>query len=151
MLADHQQAIDLAHRSLAIAGASADFPLEVAANFRLAQAYEVMGDYRRAVDFARWNVDALSGDLLYQRFPGSVLSSVASVASRWALVSSLAEMGTFTEGIAYGQEAVRIAEQAGHLSPSSMPTTASAGIYFLKGDLHSDPHAPAWPDAVSGW
>ena len=38
------------------------------------------------------------------------------MASRWSLVLALAELGEFAEGIVYGQEAVRLAEQSGHLT-----------------------------------
>jgi class 3 adenylate cyclase/ABC-type cobalamin transport system ATPase subunit len=41
-IADHQQAIDFAHRSLAISTACEDFPLEISAHFRLAQAYNAL-------------------------------------------------------------------------------------------------------------
>ena len=41
---------------------------------------------------------------------------LTSVRSRSWLVCSLAELGAFAEGMACGEEAVRIAEAAGHLS-----------------------------------
>jgi tetratricopeptide (TPR) repeat protein len=57
------------------------------------------------------------------------------VASRWILVLALAELGEFTEGIAYGQEAVRIAEPTGHLTTLLHAYNCLSFVYLLKGDL----------------
>lgn len=56
-------------------------------------------------------MESLQGDLIRERFG---LAGLPSVFSRINLVLCLAELGEFTEGIAYGEEAVRVAEAADH-------------------------------------
>jgi tetratricopeptide (TPR) repeat protein len=59
----------------------------------------------------RSNVESLVGDLIRERFG---LSTLPSVISRAWLARCLAELGAFPEGIAHGEEAVRIAEAVDH-------------------------------------
>jgi tetratricopeptide (TPR) repeat protein len=105
----------------------------VAAQGLLGQAYYFLGDYRRAVDILRRNVAFLEGELLRERFG---LPNPASVFSRTWLVASLAELGAFAEGIARGEEAVRIAEsidQPGRVVQASFGTGL---LHLRKGDVH---------------
>jgi tetratricopeptide (TPR) repeat protein len=78
-------------------------------------------------------VETLEGEVLADRASESSLRSV--VARTW-LVWSLAELGAFAEGIAIGEEGVRIAEAAER--PDNL-INAYAGVgllYLRKGDLH---------------
>jgi tetratricopeptide (TPR) repeat protein len=121
-------------RALTIAKALGDVALQVEANYRLGQAYLALGEYRRAMDFLGQNVSSLTGHLMQERFG---LPGIASVVSRSYLVWCLAELGEFVEGIASGEEAVRIAEAADH--PFSL-SNALFGVGFLhlrKGDLRN--------------
>jgi tetratricopeptide (TPR) repeat protein len=112
-------------RALAIATDLGDFPLQVAANFRLGLAY-LTCDYHRASEFFRSNVESLQGELIYERFGES---GPASVLSRFWLVVVLAELGKFVEGIARGEEAMEIAETVDQ--PWSL-----IGTYYSIGSLH---------------
>jgi predicted ATPase/class 3 adenylate cyclase len=138
LLDDQEGAVASGQRALELATALGDFALQVETNFRLGRAYDSLGDYRRAVDFFRWNVTALVGDHLHQRFGQPGLSSVLSRA--W-LVLCLAELGAFDEGTAYGEEAVRIAEAADH--PYSLATAycGIGGLHLHKGDFSKAIHA----------
>jgi tetratricopeptide (TPR) repeat protein len=76
-------------------------------------------------------VVALEGDLCHTRF-GIIINSVRS---RCWLVDSLAELGTFAEGMAYGEEATRIAEAAGHLYSAIAAQQHLGILVLLRGDL----------------
>ena len=56
-------------------------------------------------------MESLAGDLIRESFG---LVGYPSVNSRSWLVRCLAELGAFSEGVAYGEEAVRIAEAVDH-------------------------------------
>jgi tetratricopeptide (TPR) repeat protein len=134
VMGDLDRALECGRRALTIAEALGDVALQVEANYRLGQAYLALGDYRRAMDFLGQNVSCLTGHLMHERFG---LPGIASVVSRSYLAWCLAERGDFVEGIARGEEAVRIAEAADH--PFSL-SNALFGIGFLflrKGDLRN--------------
>jgi tetratricopeptide (TPR) repeat protein len=132
VLGDHDRAVEAGQRALAVAAALGNSRLQVATNFHLGAAHYSLGDYRRAIDVLRRNVESLEGELLSGRFDGPSLSSVVS---RTWLVWSLAELGAFAEGIAYGAEGIRIAEAIDR--PDSLINAyAGVGILYLrKGDL----------------
>jgi tetratricopeptide (TPR) repeat protein len=79
--------------------------------FLMGQAYHALGAYPHAIDFLGQNVTALGSELLRERFD---MPGLASVLCRAWLVWCLAEQGRFSEGLAYGEETVRIAEHADH-------------------------------------
>ena len=76
---------------------------------------------------------SLEGALLRERFG---LPGLPSVMSRDVLARCLAEVGAFTEGLAHGEEGLRIAEAVNH--PNSL-INACRGIgyvYLHKGEWH---------------
>jgi tetratricopeptide (TPR) repeat protein len=79
----------------------------------------------------RRSVAALEGDMCHTRF-GTIINSVRSRA--W-LVNALAELGAFAKGIACGEEAVQIAEAAGHLPSAIMAQQQLGMLVLLRGDL----------------
>jgi tetratricopeptide (TPR) repeat protein len=129
---DYDRAVASGERALAIAAALGDVSLQVATHAFLGQTYYFLGDYRRALDILRRNVASLEGDQLGEPFGGGVTSFLFSCT--W-LVASLAELGAFPEGIAHGEEQVRIAksiEQPGTVVQASFATGL---LYLRKGDL----------------
>ncbi len=131
MSGDPDRAAESGQRALAIAKALGEFPLEIAANFRLGLAY-LTCDYRRASEFFRRNVESLQGELIRERFGEA---GPASVLSRMWLVVLLAEQGEFAEGITRGEEAVHIAETVDQ-PWSLIGAYYSVGcLYLRKGDL----------------
>ena len=128
----YDQAIAAAQRALALATASGDVVLQALANHYLGLAYQAQGDYRRAIDCFRQTVASLDGARRHERF-GQVF--LPAVHSRACLAWCHAELGTFAEGRALGEEGLRIAEAVAH--PASL-MFASWGIGLLalrQGDL----------------
>jgi tetratricopeptide (TPR) repeat protein len=131
-VADHSRAIEFGQRALALAATLDDFALRVLATFHLGQAYNALGDYRRAIDFLRraidflgTNVTTLEGDPVRGHLGSTAFPSVLSHA--W-LSRCLAEVGEFTAGSAHGEEGVRVAEAVDH--PFSL-AIAAWGIGLL--------------------
>jgi class 3 adenylate cyclase/tetratricopeptide (TPR) repeat protein len=132
MTGTYDQAITTAQRAGALAMASGDSILQALANFNLGQAYQPQGAYRRAVDCFGQTVAAFDGVRRRERF-GQVL--LPSVQSRAHLALCHAELGTFAEGSALGDEGLRIAEAVGHPG-SLMVAFWGAGLLALRqGDL----------------
>jgi class 3 adenylate cyclase/tetratricopeptide (TPR) repeat protein len=114
-MGDHDAAVASGEHALTVAETLEDFALQIMAHHFLGRAYHSLGDHRRAMRLLRSNVESLAGDLLRERFG---LTGLASVISRAWLARCLAELGAFPEGIAHGEEAVRIAEAVDH--PNSL-------------------------------
>jgi class 3 adenylate cyclase/tetratricopeptide (TPR) repeat protein len=129
----HNQAIAVAQRALALAMASGEVVLHALANQTLGLAYEAQGNYRRAIDCFGQTVAFFEGARRCERF-GQL--NLPAVLSRADLALCHAELGTFAEGRALGEEGLRIAEAIAH--PASL-MLACRGIGLLslrQGDLH---------------
>lgn len=100
-----------AERVEAIGETLGDLPLQVAAHYYLGFACHISGDYHGTVDACWRLMAALQGERARERFGVAVFPAVQS---RAYLARSLAELGTFDEGEAHGQEAIRIAEALDH-------------------------------------
>jgi tetratricopeptide (TPR) repeat protein len=107
----YDQAITAAQRALALATAGGDVVLRALANQRLGQASHAQGDYRRAIDCLGQTVASLDGAQRRERFSQVVLPAVLSCTY---LAWCHAELGTFAEGRALGEEGLRIAEEVDH-------------------------------------
>jgi len=107
MMGEYDRSIASGQRALTLATTCEDFALQVTTHLRLGQAYHVLGNYRQAIEALKWNVDSLTGALLQERFG---LAGLPSVHARTWLSWCLAETGAFPEGIAYGAEALQLAE-----------------------------------------
>jgi DNA-binding NtrC family response regulator/tetratricopeptide (TPR) repeat protein/ABC-type thiamine transport system ATPase subunit len=131
-IADFDRALAAGERALAIAAALGDFGLQVATHSFLGQAYYFLGDYRRALDILGRNVASLEGELLGEPFGGGVTTSLHS---RTWLVASLAELGAFTEGVAHGEEQLRIAKSIDQPDKVVQASFSTGLLYLRKGDL----------------
>ena len=132
LMGAHDQAIAAAQRALALATAGGDVVLQRWRTAASAIAYEAQGDYRRAIDCYRQTVASLDRAQRHERFGQVFLPAVESCAR---LAWGHAELGTFPEGRALGEEGLRIAEAVAH--PASL-MLASWGIGLLalrQGDL----------------
>jgi tetratricopeptide (TPR) repeat protein len=96
-------------------------------------AYHYLGDYNLAIAVLTRTVVSLQGELLYERFD---LPTVPSVSARAWLAHYLAELGEFTQGIARGEEAVRLAEAVDNPSSLIVAYAGIGSLYLCKGDLH---------------
>jgi class 3 adenylate cyclase/tetratricopeptide (TPR) repeat protein len=111
----YDQAIASAQRALALATAGGEAVLHALANHYLGAAYRDQGDYRRAINHLRQAVMFFDGAQRHERF-GQV--GLPAVLSRANLAACHAELGTFAEGHALGEEVLRIAEAVDH--PASL-------------------------------
>ncbi len=110
LLGTHALAIETSERACGIARDGADPALGVVANFYLGQSLWFAGEPQRALAPLRLAVALGQGAPPGERYGLAVLS----VLVRCVLAESLADLGEFTEAVATGDEALRIAQAAGH-------------------------------------
>jgi tetratricopeptide (TPR) repeat protein len=125
LIGAYDQAITAAQHALAFATHSGDVVLHALANFFLGEGYRARDDYRRAIDCYLQTVVSLDGARHHEHFG---LVFLPAVNARAWLAFCHAEIGTFAEGRALGEEGLRIAEAVEH--PGSL-MLASWGIGLL--------------------
>ena len=117
--------------ALETARAVGDARLEVAVNVYLGHLSRTSGEYRRAAEFYRTMIELTKGALQSELIGGLYPAAIA----RALLCVSFADLGGFADGIALGQESIRLAE------PQSLPFTitqcywALGYLYGIQGDL----------------
>jgi tetratricopeptide (TPR) repeat protein len=128
----YDQTIVSAQSALALTAASGDSLVQALAHFYLGTAYWGQGDYRRAIDCCRQAAAFFDGARRRERFGVAILPAVAA---RAFLAVCHAELGTFAEGIALGEEGIRIAEGVDH--PASLMFASWGGglLVFRQGGL----------------
>ena len=132
-MGDYDQGIAAGQRALALATASGDVVLRTLMNQYLGYAYQAHGDYRRAIDCLRQAVAFFDGVRRRERFGAAFLPAVSS---RIHLAQCHAELGTFAEGRALGDEGLRVAEEVADLG-SLMWAYHGIGLLSLRqGDLY---------------
>jgi class 3 adenylate cyclase/tetratricopeptide (TPR) repeat protein len=136
---DRDRAVASGERALAIASTLKDVTLRVVASGRLGQAYFDAGEFRRAVELFRSNVERLEGDLVHDRFGG--LAFIASVFSRGYLARCLATLGDFVSARASIEKGVGVAEAAHHPYSITVAYWLAAMPLLLQGDF---PKAISW-------
>ena len=134
-MGDYDNALTYGQRALTLTTATGDAVQQARVNGYLGTVYFSLGDYRRAIDVLRQAIPSYEGESRHERFRSMMITSVRY--RRW-LVQCCAELGAFAEGIAYGEEAARIAETAGHLTSTVMTQDRLGLIALRQGDL---PHA----------
>jgi class 3 adenylate cyclase/tetratricopeptide (TPR) repeat protein len=108
---DYDGAIAVGQQALALAAALGDRALQVGASYRLGHVYYDLGEFGRAADLLRQNVE--TGDLVSGR-PGT---NSLILSQAW-LARTLSWLGAFAEGRRYGEEALRLATREGRgMSP----------------------------------
>jgi tetratricopeptide (TPR) repeat protein len=133
---DPVRAVEAGRSALALAGTLGDTALQAVTHLFLGRTYYGLGDYPRAIALLRQNVASLDGALFHERFG---LPGLPAVLSRGLLARCLAELGAFTEGLARGEESLRIAETVDH--PNSLIDACySIGRVSL--------HKGAWHQAI---
>jgi class 3 adenylate cyclase/tetratricopeptide (TPR) repeat protein len=129
---EHERAIDSGERALAVAVELGDFVFQVITQNRLSREYYSLGDFRRAIDLSERSMSLIEGKPVSERFG---MAGVASVVTPFPLLNSLAELGNLANGIAQGEEVVRIAETVGHPFSLVNACLMLSHIYIVKGDL----------------
>jgi tetratricopeptide (TPR) repeat protein len=128
VMGTHDQAIAAAQRALSLATADGDVVRHGFGNRYLGEAYKDQGDYRRAIVCFMQTVASLEGARRRERFGQVILPAVLAHAY---LAECHAEVGTFAEGSALGEEGLRIAEAIDH-PPSLMFAYWGAGLLSLR-------------------
>jgi tetratricopeptide (TPR) repeat protein len=128
----YHQARVYAQRTLALAATGDEIVLQALGNLNLGNTYQYQGDHHRAIDCFRQTMTAFKGVQRRERL-GQV--NPPAVLCRAHLAWCHAELGTFPEGRALGEEGLRIAEAAA--SPVSVMYAAwGIGLLALRqGDL----------------
>jgi tetratricopeptide (TPR) repeat protein len=111
LMGAYDQAIAAGQRALALGTASGDAVLHALTNNYLGQVYMARGDYGRAIDCLGQAGAALEGAWRHEHFGQVILPAVSSRAD---LAACYAELGLFAEGMALGDEGLRIAEAVAH-------------------------------------
>jgi tetratricopeptide (TPR) repeat protein len=120
-LAKGQQALELA-------AALGDSALQEQASCTLGQMSYALGDFGRAAELLRWNVEAAD------RVSGTPSTDVRIESRAW-LARTLSALGAFAEGRHHGEEALRLATMEGR---GLTPITAHGCLgclYLAQGDL----------------
>ena len=120
-MAAGQQALDLA-------GALGDSDLQVQTCHRLGQVYAARGDFGRAAELLRRNVEGADWQ------PGTPGTLVRLHSQAW-LAWTLSVLGAFAEGRRHGEEALRLAMLAGRGSTPIVVRTRLGHLYLAQGDL----------------
>jgi class 3 adenylate cyclase/tetratricopeptide (TPR) repeat protein len=126
------EARDFGQRALAHATTVEDFALTAAASYHLGLACHAAGDYASAERCFRSVVQRLDGELYRERCG---LEAFPAVMARAYLAWTLAERGLFGDGIAEGQEVVRVAQTLEHPFSLTMAYRGLGSLYSVQGDL----------------
>ena len=110
-IGEHAGALATTRQALDIATELGDVGLQIEAKYRLAQAHFAVGDLAQAASLFMETVQALAGDTASPR--AALPRYFRAWPHAWlALVFSL--LGRFGEAMEHAEEAIRIAEMAGH-------------------------------------
>jgi ATP/maltotriose-dependent transcriptional regulator MalT len=129
---DHERALEASRQALDIATELGDPGLEIEAKYRLAQGYFALGDFAQATALFDQTVQALRDESATDR--RSVPSFVAAWPRLW-LGLTFAHLGRFTEALEHAENALRIAEAAGHPHTVVEAHGALGGVSLERGDL----------------
>jgi class 3 adenylate cyclase/tetratricopeptide (TPR) repeat protein len=120
---DTDGAIMAGRQALELAAALGDSALQVQASLHLGQASCIIGDFGRAAELLRQNVEAVDR--------GSGRSSTdVGIESRAWLARTFSHVGDFAEGQRYGEEALRLATLEGR-GETLISTLACLGDLYL--------------------
>ena len=127
-MGDLDGAIAAGRQALELAASLGDAAVQEQASHRLGQAYHSIGDFDRAAELFRRNVEEAD------RESGAPSPDLLIESQAW-LARTLGVLGAFAEGRRYGEEALRLATLAGR---GVTPITVHAclgWLYVAQGDL----------------
>jgi class 3 adenylate cyclase/tetratricopeptide (TPR) repeat protein len=125
---DPDGAMAASRQALDLAVALGDRALQVEAVHRLGQTYSAIGDFGRAVELLRRNVEAADG-------PSGISSINVRLISQAMLARTLGTLGTFAEGRRHGEEALRLATLEGRGATPIIVHAFLSQLYLAQGDL----------------
>ncbi len=132
LLGEQDKAVQAGQRAVAIAEALAEPRLRIAVHLFHGLACHAVGQYQRAADLMRQSIGSLEGELT-----GRGDRAAQQIYSRAGMSCSLAELGEFAEGLAHGEEAIRIAETAGRTYGLSHACFGLGFLHLRQGELSS--------------
>ena len=127
------RALTYSQRCRALATTLGDVELQIGSNQRLGQIYYDLGDYHRAMECMRSNVASLQGELLHKRFGTNI--ALPAITAWTVLVLCLSKVGEFTEGIAHGDEALRLAEAVERPYDRAAAYSRVGELYLCQGNV----------------
>jgi tetratricopeptide (TPR) repeat protein len=125
---DHNGAIAAGQQARELAAALGDSALQAQASYRLGQAYQAIGDFGRAAELLRRNVEAAD------RESGTPRTDWRIQSQAW-LARTLSDLGAFAEGRRHGEEALRLATLAGRGYTPIVVHGCLGLLYLAQGDL----------------
>jgi tetratricopeptide (TPR) repeat protein len=128
--AEFAGALAAGQQALVLATAHGDLALQAEASFRLGMAYWSIGDYGRAAELFRRNVEALEPDTGRPDRPYQIHSLA------W-LAEVLSQLGQFAEGRRHGEEALRRATAEGRGIEPMIAPQCLGRLYLAQGDLEA--------------
>jgi tetratricopeptide (TPR) repeat protein len=132
IVGDFEGAMAAGQEALELAATLGDPDLHVHVSYRLGQTYMRIGDYRRAAEVLRGNVEVLA-----RSTPGYMRDRCIS--SQGWLAEVLGMLGEFAEGRRHGEEALRLARGDGPwYGDVPIPARSRLGcLYLTQGDLEA--------------
>ena len=125
---DHDGAIATGQQALELAAALGDSALQGQASRYLGMAYHAIGDFGRAAELLRRNVEATDRE-------SGTPSTDWWIQSRAWLAQTLGTRGAFAEGRRHGEEALRLASLAGRGSTPIIAHGCLGQLSLTQGDL----------------
>jgi tetratricopeptide (TPR) repeat protein len=125
-------AVEYGERCLRIADATQDLALQALARSYLGLSCHAQGQYGRAELILRQNVDALA---LARGTAADELRRVFAVMSSGWLAFTLAELGDFHAADACADQALRVADAAGHAYGQTIARTLAGLVWLRRGHL----------------
>ena len=128
MTGDPDGAIAAGRQALELAAALGDSALQMRASLILGWAYSDIGDFGRAAELLRRNVEAAD------RESGRPSTDVRIQSQAW-LARTLGALGAFAEGRRHGEEALRLATLEGRGNTPIVAHGCLGHLYLAQGDL----------------
>jgi tetratricopeptide (TPR) repeat protein len=125
---DSDGAIAAGQQSLDLAAALGDGALQGEVSLQLGRAYSAIGDFGRAAELLRRNVEAAG-------LESGMPSTDVRIQSRAWLAGTLGVLGAFTEGQRHGKEALRLATREGRGVTPMVVHSSLGDLYLAQGDL----------------
>jgi tetratricopeptide (TPR) repeat protein len=126
---DPTGAIVVGQQALELAAALGNSALQMEASHRLGQIYLSLGDFGRAVELLRCNVEAAD------RASGTSSTVFFRIESQAWLAWTLSALGAFTEGRRHGEDALRLATLEGRGETPILAHGCLGHVYLAQGDL----------------
>ena len=127
---EHEAALHSLRRAHALAEALGDVGIQAVADNYLGYVQSARSDFIQGAEFLRRAKDALTGNLVNQRF-GQVM--LPSIMSRAFLAWSLSHIGEFETALEIGEEGLLLAESAGQPADVLIATWGAGVAYARRG------------------